>query len=266
MGWRRRPFDYPYKHPKKTIVGCIILTVLLSLPILRIKIDSDPESIWIPQNTDTAREKTYFDKHYGRFFRIEQLIFTSLRVNEDLIAKKFLVRMAQVQKAIENASIMHGNNSIRLNDLCFKPIEGRGCLVESPLQFWLGNTTLLENDVDVKLTAACHTLDPTLRQKSLCMDQLGTPVMRNVVFGGLSTDPKHPNPDPCGDKTPRAQALIVTFLLENAADGSVENERALLWEKSVLLSIASKFSKELEMILKPRCALVLWPKGRFKMG
>jgi hypothetical protein len=78
------------------------------------------------------------------------------------------------------------------------------------------------------------------------MDQNGIPVMRKVVFGGLSSDTCHQNPDPCGQVTPRATALILTFLLNNDVFG---RERARVWEKEVFLTLAQAFQSQLGLTI-----------------
>jgi hypothetical protein len=50
--------------------------------------------------------------------------------------------------------------------------------------------TTLAQDPSVSLTAACQTTDEYLRSLSPCLDQIGTPVMRNVVLGGLGVNDK----------------------------------------------------------------------------
>ncbi|CAN0496025.1 unnamed protein product, partial [Ectocarpus sp. 8 AP-2014] len=59
--------------------------------------------------------------------------------------------------------------------LCFKPIDGEGCLVEGPSQYWLNDPIVLAGDVSPSLTAACQTSDPFLASRSPCMDQVGCP-------------------------------------------------------------------------------------------
>lgn len=59
------------------------------------------------------------------------------------------------------------------DSLCFKPIEGEGCLVESSSQYWLNDPVLLAEDPSPSLTASCQTLDPFLASRSPCMDKVG---------------------------------------------------------------------------------------------
>ncbi|GMF60564.1 unnamed protein product [Phytophthora fragariaefolia] len=69
--------------------------------------------------------------------------------------------------------------------------------------------------------------------------------MRNVVFGGLSRDECHQNPDPCGEATPQAEALMVTFLLENKPHNETYTRLVEHWEKEVFLKIAAEAAEAL---------------------
>lgn len=62
--------------------------------------------------------------------------------------------------------------------------------------------------------------------------QIGTPVMREVVFGDIGVNPDVVSPDPCGGSVPAAGALVLTFLLNNYQDPEYQR-LAQQWEKEV---------------------------------
>lgn len=62
--------------------------------------------------------------------------------------------------------------------------------------------------------------------------QIGTPVMREVVFGDIGVNPDVVSPDPCGGSVPAAGALVLTFLLNNYQDPEYQ-QLAEQWEKEV---------------------------------
>lgn len=64
------------------------------------------------------------------------------------------------------------------------------------------------------------------------MHQIGTPVMRGVVFGDIGVNSQIESPDPCGGSVPTAGALVLTFLLNNFQDPEYQ-ELAERWEKEV---------------------------------
>lgn len=256
------------RHPVRVALAALVSSLVLCLGLLQMRVQTDPHGIWVPPESVAAREQARFNALFHPFFRINQLIFyvdgDALDLTDadgdqedeedtcaatgkpvsDLVQKKYLAKMAQIQTAIASASVpaetSGGNVSLSLEDFCYRPIKGKGCLVTSPFQYWRGDLSLLEKDPDIKLTTACQTTDPTLKQFSPCMDQNGVPVMRNVVFGGLARDSCHQNPDPCGEATPRARALMVTFLLHNNPDNATYTQNVEQWERDVFIGIAQQ--------------------------
>jgi hypothetical protein len=56
--------------------------------------------------------------------------------------------------AIESGVATLNGMEFTLDDFCYKPITGEGCIVESPMQYWKSNLTLLnEPTTNVKQTA-----------------------------------------------------------------------------------------------------------------
>lgn len=93
----------------------------------------------------------------------------------DMLQKQYLQRVMGVQRAIEGASFISAvdGETRGFESLCFKPIDGEGCLVESPSQYWLDDPVLLAGDPSPSLTAACQTSDAFLASRSPCMDKVG---------------------------------------------------------------------------------------------
>ncbi|POM73137.1 Resistance-Nodulation-Cell Division (RND) Superfamily, partial [Phytophthora palmivora] len=246
--------------PVLMALSTFVCSSVLCLGLLNMQLQTDPQGLWVPPNSVAAQEQERFDELFGPFFRIQQLIFyvedsdlvqeaATCDANHDLVQRRFLLQMAKIQTQITNAVVYSqddANVTLQLEDFCYRPIKGKGCLVTSPFQYWLTNSSLLQHDPDIKLTTACQTTDPVLKHHSPCMDQNGVPVMRNVVFGGLSRDDCHQNPDPCGEATPQAKALMVTFLLNNNPKNETYTRYAALWEKHVFLRIAEQAAESLK--------------------
>lgn len=95
-------------------------------------------------------------------------------VTADMIAPQYLQRVMSVQRAIESATFTSASDgqTSSFDALCFKPIEGEGCLVESPSQYWLHDPVLLAEDDSPSLTAACQTTQTFLASRSPCMDEV----------------------------------------------------------------------------------------------
>ncbi|KAF4315126.1 hypothetical protein BBO99_00009436 [Phytophthora kernoviae] len=249
--------------PVLVALSALFCSSVLCLGLLNMQLQTDPQGLWVPPHSAAAKEQTRFNELFGPFFRIQQLIFYVQDTEEDsvedsetcdaahdLVQRRFLLQMAKIQTQISTTTVTaidDANVTLSLEDFCYRPIKGKGCLVTSPFQYWLSNRTLLEQDPDIKLTTACQTTDEELKERSPCMDQNGVPVMRNVVFGGLAKDECHQNPDPCGEATPQAKALMVTFLLNSNPENEMYTKHVEQWEKEVFLEIAETAAE----LLKP---------------
>lgn len=106
----------------------------------------------------------------------------------------------------------------KLDDFCYKPIRGKGCIIESPLNYFRSNRTALEHADyrDIQLATACVA---KLGSGQIpCMSEIGVPVMESVVLGGITCNASAKNPDPCRGCIPEASALVLTFLLDNTRE------------------------------------------------
>ena len=127
-----------------------------------------------------------------------------------------------------------------LNDFCYKPISGEGCLVESPMQYFLNNDTILEtyNNDEIKTIATCIT--PLPGQTKACFDQMGTPVLTYAVFGDTHCTNKASECDQCNLD---AGGMQFTFLLNH---NEYSLKTAEEWEKQVFIRNVKSFNKALD--------------------
>ncbi|GAB5036681.1 niemann-pick c1 protein [Nannochloropsis oceanica] len=202
-------------NPGRVFAVCAFMSLVLVLGVLNVVIETSPQAIWVPPASTTSREKAYFDEHFKPFFRIEQIYFLPKAPGVDVITPPYLHAALALQKRIENGVILH----------------------KAPGQYWLMKHPTLANDPSVALTTACHTTEPSLAARSPCLDQIGTPVMPTVVFGGLGSNIQVQSPDPCGGHVPAAGALVLTLLLNNLNDEAYVN-KAKAWEEGVFLTEA----------------------------
>ena len=74
-----------------------------------------------------------------------------------------------------------------MDDFCYKPISGEGCLAESPMQYFkMDLATLNDPDTDPKTVAQCIPAEDQTGR--VCFDRIGTPVLTYAVFGGTSCE------------------------------------------------------------------------------
>ena len=147
-------------HPCIVILICASFSLICALGLLNLKLEDNPQALWVSETSRGNREQNYFKEKYGSFFRIEQMIMKKRGNNErddriDLFKKPYLEIVYHIQTAMEEAKLEHTGQTFDLSDICYKPITGKGCLVTSPMEFWLLNVTDMWADEDYKETARC---------------------------------------------------------------------------------------------------------------
>lgn len=147
-------------HPLTAILACVSVSIVCSLGLINLKLEDDPQALWVSPTSRGNKEQSYFREKYGAFFRTEQIIFKRRGSNErdrsiDLFKKPYLEMIYHIQTAMESDNLEYKGQHFNITDLCFKPITGKGCLVTSPMEFWLMNLTDMWVDEDYKETARC---------------------------------------------------------------------------------------------------------------
>lgn len=111
----------------------------------------------MPPASRAAVEQDYFAKEFGFFFRINTGWVTPLEEKDkhaDIFAKPYLNLLYYLQLAFETNEAEVDGLKYTLDDFCYKPISGEGCLAESPMQYFKMNlTTLNSEDTNVKEVA-----------------------------------------------------------------------------------------------------------------
>lgn len=275
----RRPFSLIF------IALPIAAAAALAAGMSQLFIDSDPDTLWIPPDSTTNLQKRYFDAAYDPFFRIEQLLITvddtasgglanitgrryyrNTTANEStqvgVLTAEFLLAALDLQTAIINgtAAVPSADAAgapgtgpfappptVTLNDLCYKPILGEGCLIETPLDYLLSdaaaiavvNATEIQFAVDAQAIAALNALHPGY---SPGWSAIHTPLLKSVILGGydcLRGSLPGYAPSVCGGCGTYATTLAITFLLQSSPELA---DAAGAWEQDVFLASAAAWS------------------------
>lgn len=135
--------------------GLMLLTFCL-IGLVNIQLTDDPQELWVPPASRANIEQEYFKEKFGPFFRINTLWLTpgpGEEVKSDIFDRGYLEMLYELQVAIEEGSTAVTGKNYTLDDFCYKPISGKGCLVTSPMEYWKRDLDKLMNDKDVKVTA-----------------------------------------------------------------------------------------------------------------
>ena len=198
------------KFPKWTIVLALLSVFLLSLGCIGFQLETNPERLWVPPSSDAAQEKAFFDKNFGRFFRVEQAFL----VNETgpVLNLTTLNWWFDVESRVERTkSLQYGNT---LDDVCYKPV-GDACVVQSVTEYFRNDFSKVDPDKWEKQIRECANNPPS------CLPAFQQPLDPSLVFGGWN------------QSVLDAHALVVTWVVSNPPEGSEELLRVKNWEDSL---------------------------------
>ncbi len=286
-------------HPKLFIAVSVVFIGCLSAGLTHLKVVQNPQAIWVPPGSPTAKQQSYFGNAFDPFFRIEQAIFmkkcsegtakckpspgavqqaVSINANGyaaalqgnaskncqdgNLVTIQAFKEMLRVQEAIETTADSAGLSRVQicfglqhtsmsagttLDDICYKPVLGEGCIIESPLNYVKSNSTLLDSMDELHLQeamqcAAAKVIWPGFTVTKPCWSNIGVPIMKDVVLGDQRccdvVDGVNKTLSLCGKCNTVAGAGFITFLIK---DDPITQKRAELWEKEVFLKLLGSF-------------------------
>ncbi|RFU35146.1 hypothetical protein B7463_g1236, partial [Scytalidium lignicola] len=215
------------RFPGITIGVSLLVVGLLSLGWMRFEVERDPARLWVSPTSAAAQEKSFFDENFGPFYRAEQVFLVNDTTTDGagpVLSYETLDWWFGVEKSIR--TLKGEIYGATLNDVCFKP-TGDACVIQS-VTGWLADDirTISPSSWKQKLRdCASHPVD--------CRPAFGQPISPNMILGGWQSS---------GDVTDSA-ALITTFVVNNANEGSSEVLKAMDWEaalKSKLLDLQSE--------------------------
>uniref|UniRef100_A0A8D0F8U2 NPC1 like intracellular cholesterol transporter 1 n=1 Tax=Strix occidentalis caurina TaxID=311401 RepID=A0A8D0F8U2_STROC len=247
-------------HPVAVLAVAAVLAGGLSAGLVTLRLTTDPVELWSAPGSRARQEKAFYDQHFGPFFRTNQVIVTapgrpSSRYESVVLgAKNFSGVMSeevlravlelQEQLAATTAWAPVAGREVTLSDVCYAPLNpaepGLGdCCVNSVTQYFQNNSTRLAmtaTQTDGKETGTVdwhdhliYCVNSPLSFKDItalelsCMAEYGGPVFPYIAFGGY--------PDL---EYTEAEALIVTYSLNNFPPDDPRHEWVLSWERRFL--------------------------------
>ncbi|KAF2453744.1 patched sphingolipid transporter [Lineolata rhizophorae] len=204
--------------PAVTISVSIVVVVLLSLGWLRFEVERDPVRLWVAPNSDAAQEKAFFDENFGPFYRAEQAFLVNDTGSKPgpVLSYETLAWWFDVEDRVRR--MLGHNGTTRLQDVCYKP-TGDACVVQSISAYYGGGFAGVDPNKWREQLKDCAE-NPAGEG---CIPDFGLPLDPKMVLGGWQE----------GGNVLDANALIVTWVVENHAEGTRELERAEEWEESL---------------------------------
>ncbi|EKX55271.1 hypothetical protein GUITHDRAFT_99052 [Guillardia theta CCMP2712] len=236
----------------------IILCCFIALWYKPIQQISDPVQLWAGSQSRCTKEKHSFDSTFGPFWRTEMMIVRSKDADElqtSAIDLNVLEELIDLQLELEGIQIsceelVEADRGARcevgevwtIQDICFQPTPGAGCLVQSVTEYWQTNISSLraaqacqdkngwgpsnKSDCDAALKQKVDRCAQFGASERDCWSRAGLPlIFPKVLFGAQG-----------GEVEPSdSEALIVTYLFNN---DEWSKARALVWESKALEMIA----------------------------
>ena len=205
------------RFPSVTIIASVIVVGLLSLGWARFEIETNPVRLWVSPTSSAAKEKAYFDEHFGPFFRVEQAFLvndTNPSAPGPVLSYSTLAWWFDVENRVQR--VMSPEYGATLGDVCFNP-TGAACVVQSLTGYFGGSFSSVDPKTWKTRISKC-TAAPGDQE---CLPDFQQPLRSDMILGGMTND------DPL-----TSEALIVTWVVNNYAERSTEEARAIDWEQS----------------------------------
>ncbi|XP_037742058.1 NPC1-like intracellular cholesterol transporter 1 [Chelonia mydas] len=255
-------------HPVSVILVSAVVVVGLSCGMVFIQLTTDPVELWSSPDSQARQEKDFYDQNFGPFFRTNQVILTakglpSYTYDSLLLGKKnfsgilsmaVLLDLLELQTRLQEIEVWSEKDgrNVTLKDICYAPLNPNNasatdCFVNSLVQYFQNNRTRLEMTasqtqggrtgmVDWRdhflycVNSPLSFKDITNLQLS-CIADYGVPVFPFLAVGGYT-----------GEDYSEAQALILTFSLNNNLRSQAGYAWALLWEQR-FLQVVQEFQR-----------------------
>jgi Niemann-Pick C1 protein len=147
------------KNPWPVIIGSLFVSGYLAAGVFtRWQVTTDPVDLWVPAGSQARRDMEYFNQHFWKFYRIEQIIiepkdigFFDASVDGELLTfgpvfnQTFLVEAFDLQEKVLNISVEVDGKNVTMNDICFKPLGG-DCATQSIFTYYLDSKEELLKD------------------------------------------------------------------------------------------------------------------------
>ena len=221
-------------HPWRVVAFAALAAAVLAAGTVRLRVETDPERLWVGAGSQAAREKAAYEAAFGPFFRISQVIISTDDASP--ITTDANVRLLfDVHEAIERVRAPAPGRAVPvgLSDVCFRPLGG-ACAVQSAAQYWQLSREVYEHGAPPSMTPVtpefCYS-----HWNTQCLAAYGAPVDPHVVLGGFPRDARA-----FRNFSADATAFVVTLLLEAGAETAAAAEA---WERSFLEVAGSEIAQ-----------------------
>lgn len=205
------------RFPGITVGSSILLVGLLSIGWANFKVETDPVRLWVSPDSAAAQEKVFFDQNFGPFFRTEQAFLvndTNPTGSGTVLSYDTLQWWFDVEYRVQRMKSYTGGYTLK--DVCYKPTGGP-CVVQSLTGYFDGPRGGIDRDTWKDTLKGCVSNPGDYE----CLPEFQQPIDPKYIFA------------PYGNNVLDTEALIVTWVVSNAEEGTPELKRAMDWEESL---------------------------------
>ncbi|KAJ4827497.1 hypothetical protein Tsubulata_027977, partial [Turnera subulata] len=221
----RRYGTWVARNPILTLSLSLAVVLLLCLGLIRFKVETRPEKLWVGPGSRAAEEKRFFDNHLAPFYRIEQLILATTPNSGEqklpsILTENNIKLLFEIQKKVDAIRANYSGTMISLTDICMKPLD-QDCATQSILQYFQMDPENFDNyggGDQVKYCLQHYT------SADSCRSAFKAPLDPRTALGGFS-----------GNNYSEASAFIVTYPVNNIIDKEgQQTNKAVAWEKAFI--------------------------------
>lgn len=150
--------------PLTVLVLSFMVVIVLSVGLTFIELTTDPVELWSAPNSQAREEKAFHDKHFGPFFRTNQIFVTARNRSSytydslllgsknfsSILSLDLLLELLELQETLRHLQVWSPEEErmISLQDICYAPLKPHNtslsdCCVNSLFQYFQNNRTLL---------------------------------------------------------------------------------------------------------------------------
>ncbi|XP_056177183.1 uncharacterized protein LOC115669675 isoform X1 [Syzygium oleosum] len=213
------------RNPIFVLFTSLAAVLLLCLGLIRFKVETRPEKLWVGPGSRAAAEKQFFDNHLAPFYRIEQLVLATVpdgvhEKSPSILTDDNIKLLFEIQKKIDGIRANYSGSMISLTDICMKPL-GQDCATQSVLQYFKMDAENYDSYGGVDHVSYCFQ---HFTSADACMSAFKAPLDPSTALGGFS-----------GNNYSEASAFIVTYPVNNVLDKEGnETGKAVAWEKAFI--------------------------------
>ncbi|KAK3010810.1 hypothetical protein RJ639_011494, partial [Escallonia herrerae] len=211
------------RNPGLVLFSSVAVVFILCFGLVRFKVETRPEKLWVGHGSKAAEEKHYFDNHLAPFYRIEQLILATRPdpkhgISPSIVTEDNIQLLFEIQKKVDGVRANYSGTLVSLTDICLKPL-GQDCATQSVLQYFKMDPDNYDDYGGVEHAEYCFQ---HYTSADTCMSAFQAPLDPSTVLGGYS-----------GSNYSQASAFIVTYPVNNVVNElGDENAKATAWEKA----------------------------------